>query len=258
MAKQRNLLLVIIIALLSGCGTYVPNLSYVQDDQLYTIDIHRSILCEIIDTIHQADTKTKELRLLRGHDGVDFNNWGVIYTTTLTVVEETALNPSLNAATIPPASTVFTLNAGLNLSARATRSETTQNFVSVKRAASSQACPDGSRNKIPLLGRDLRLADWLVTQLMLVDAGLVPAITAKESFTYQVKFDIVRNANLNSQWAFVNRNLNRAGSVFSTGRNSSHSVLFTFGPTDASRVQLEQNALAVHNARLISEAISRQ
>jgi hypothetical protein len=250
--------IVLCVAIFSGCGTYVPDLSYLEDDQIYTIDVHKSIQCEIVDSIQRASVKSEELGKIRGYDGIDFDNWGVIYATTLSVVEESALNPSLNAATVPPASTVFTINAGVTLSAKATRSETAQNFVSVKRAISSKSCGGGYPNKMPLLGRDLRLSEWLVTQLSLVDTGLIPAITPKESFTYQVKFDIVRNANLNSQWTFLNRDVNRTGGIFSTGRNSSHSVLFTFGPTDASRVQLEESALAVHYARLIGDAVGRQ
>lgn len=249
---------VLVSMILSGCGTFVPALSYHSDDQMYTSGVHASIQCEVVDAIHETYRQKGRIESLRGTNISFFEDWGLLYTLTLNVVENTKLDPSLKAMSLPPGNVVFTLNSGLNLSAKATRKETTQVFSVVRSLAKEAKCEKRPKSNIQLVGNKLGLGSWLRTQLSLVDLGVIKSLTPKESFTYQMTFEIVRSANVNPSWTFAKGNLSQTSGIFATGRTTSHTVLFTFGPTTKDRLQLEESALVVHTANLIGDAVNRQ
>lgn len=249
--------LIIFLAVLSSCGTYIPNLDEPKNDQLFTSKVHYSIFCEAIGAIHLASKKKTELAKFSGVDNDFFEDWGLLYNVSLRTIENSAIDPTLVVGSIPPGSVVFTLNAGVRFSAQATRLETSQVFSSVKRLRSLNKCKEGDSDNILVpSGSNLGLSKWLLDQIRIVETGIISSINSREPFTYMVTFDIGKSGNVTPQWAFTNRNVSRASGLFSAARNTTHSVLFTFGPVADDRLKLEANALAVHNARLIADAIS--
>ncbi|MEP5268116.1 MAG: hypothetical protein ABJQ63_12160 [Lentilitoribacter sp.] len=193
------------------------------------------------------------------------HKWGLFYSVTLSIVEDSSVNPSidiLSPATpvnmLLPGDAVFTLNTGLAFTAKATRKETTQVFYTIGKIMEFNRCGEGApRNKMIPFGNTLRLSDWTVRQFMLISSDLIISLDSKESMTYEVKFELGKRGNVNPKWTFLQRNLNKASGLFNGGRVSSHSVIFTLGPTTDKRRKLEETALAAHNARLIGDAIER-
>ncbi|MBG6166883.1 hypothetical protein IWQ54_006585 [Labrenzia sp. EL_195] len=245
---------------LASCGTYVPPLSYAVSDLIYSIEVKKNIQCEIIDAVHLAYKKADELRRIDGVDRRFFKDWGLLYSLTLNVIENSSLDPSLGLTSLPPGNVVFTLNSGLNVSAKATRVETSQDLFLVSDVAKQNRCEDRPRNKIQPIENTLGLSDWLIGRLAEVDAGLVKSIGPKESFTYKITFEIKRGVGLTPSWAFVDSNLSQTSGIFGAGRTTRHTALFTFGPVkkDASRVELTQTAFAVYSANLIGDAINQE
>nr|WP_319385725.1 hypothetical protein [uncultured Roseibium sp.] len=255
-----RLLAIGMTVLLAGCGTYVPPLSYAVSDLIYSIEVKKNIQCEIIDAVHLAYKKAEELRRVDGVDRRFFKDWGLLYSLTLNVIENTSLDPSLGVTSLPPGNVVFTLNSGLNVSAAATRVETSQDLFLVRDVAKQNRCEDRPKNKIQPFQNNLGLSDWLIGRLAEVDAGLVKSIGPKESFTYKITFEIKRGVGVSPSWAFIDSNLSQTSGVFGAGRTTRHTALFTFGPIKpgTSRVELTQTAFAVYSANLIGDAINQQ
>ena len=249
---------------IAGCGTYVPKISKFKDDQLYTIDVHRSIQCEIIDAVHLAYKKAGELKNLRGTTADFFRPWGIKYALTLNVVEDSSINPSidvLNPATplglLLPGTSVLTLNTGIKLTTKATTTQTDQKFNLVETIGGSLPCRDAPKNRIVALGDNLRIKSWMLTRIALVDSGFIDTLDPKESFTHEVKFEIGKRGNVDPRWTFLQHKFNKAGGLFNAGRTRNHSVLITFGPVDPSRKKLALRAESLHNARLFGNAVSQ-
>lgn len=252
-----------IFALLSGCGTFVPSLTSAGGDFLFVRDVHRSIRCELIETVHEARLQADAIAELEGVDFEFYKNWGVRYTLTLSVVEDTSLNPSLNilspttpANLLSPGDVVFTLNTGLKFTAKATRTEIDQAFNTVGYLEGEELCPKGiPNNRVVVFGNDLGIRSWLITRLQLVKDRLITSLTNKEAFSYEVKFEIGKRGNLDPKWAFIQRNVKDSGGLFNSGRATTHTILVTFGPVSADRQELAPEAAATHNALLTGTLI---
>ncbi len=260
---MRTPFYILMFSVVSGCGTYLPSLTGNEQDRLFVEDVHRNIQCEIIEAIYEANAQAAEISALQEKTVDFFKKWGVKYTLTLNVVEDSSFNPSINvlspttpAAMLGAGDSVFTLNGGLALSAKATRTETDQVFNSISDLSDQNLCVADAQNSTSVFENKLGVQPWLTTRLGLVQSGLITSITNKESFTYQVKFEIGKRSGTTPKWAFVKRGLKDAGTVLGAGRATSHSVLITFGPTVDGRQELATGADALHNARLISEAIN--
>lgn len=260
---MRIFFTVLSLLFLSACGAFVPNLTSSGDDALFVENVHYSIRCELIATIHDANIQAAAIERLTNAKIDFFEKWGVKYTLTLGVVEDTSLTPSLNilspatpASLLNPGDVVFTLNTGLGLSAKATRTETDQSFNTVKFLGNKKPCgKETPNNGIVVFGNNLGIHAWLTTRLNLVREGYISSLTNKEAFTYQVTFEIGKRGNLDPKWAFIQRSLKDTGGLFNTGRRTTHTILVTFGPVTGDRQQLAPEAAAAHNALLIGNSI---
>lgn len=217
-------------------------------------DVHLAIRCELIDAVHEAKRQATAIASLRENTADFFDSWGIKYTLTLQVVENSSANIALGGTSNPtpnPGDTVATLGVGLGGTAKATRVETDQSFSTVKLYAEEKACSGELTNKFVPNGSDLGFSSWILTRLGLVDSGVIGSLTERESFTYRVQFDIARIGSFSPTWTFVQRELSSVAVPLSGGRSVTHSILITFGPTNAARSKLAEDAAAVHNASII-------
>ena len=153
-------------------------------------------------------------------------------------------------------SSVLTLNPGFTLSSKATRIETDQVFNTVEFLETKNNCKPDKQLNHPFFNNALGIQPWLTTRLGLVQSGLLESISEKESFTYQLKFEITKRAGVTPKWEFVRRTLKDFSPTGESGRVTSHSFLITFGPVseDKTRQSLSSQAEAIHTARLIGLA----
>ncbi|WP_026941728.1 hypothetical protein [Hellea balneolensis] len=261
---MRVIFYLAIIGCLSACGTTLPPLTNNNQDQLYVEDVHRAIRCEIVGAIAEAYEQAYTIGKIEQSKVDFFEKWGVKYTLTLNVVEDSSFNPTLNllspttpAEMLDPGDSVFTLESGLTFSAKATRTETDQVFHTVSFLNNQNTCVGSTTTNKPIFGNSIGVQPWLTTRLGLVQSRLIASISDKESFTYQVKFEIGKRGNVTPKWAFVKRTLKDGSFISGAGRASSHSVLITFGPVDDTRRGLAETAEAIHTARLIGQAINQ-
>ena len=137
-----------------ACGTTPPALYGSGPDQLFVEQVHKAIQCKIIYAIKTADTQSATLTLEEKKKIDFFKKWGVKYTLTLNVVEDTSFTPNLNLisrttpiAMLESGNSVLTLNPGFTLSSKATRIETDQVFKTVKFLKTEINCePDEQLN----------------------------------------------------------------------------------------------------------------
>ena len=129
----------------TGCGTYVPELrefpNYTQADTQNMISaIVQSVRCELSNAITSVvNNEISEAPLRRSkrtyYDFLD--GWGAEVTLTFTIVEKTAVAPSVLWTPPSPASSVFTLATGLSGSTQATRIEKMNFFLLGRRTLRS-------------------------------------------------------------------------------------------------------------------------
>lgn len=250
-----------LILFVAGCGLRVPEVSQTVQSEVFVRDVHYGIFCETIEAVSLASQKNREIERITGQKNDFIENWGLKYSITLTTVENSSVSPTISAVPFEPSAsgTVFTIGSGFGYSASATATQTAQKFSSVEYLRSLKVCDQENleeRHNIVPLGGKLGVSNWLISQLALIEAGIISSISTREPFTYRVAFDISASGGLTPTWAFTNKNTRSITGPLSGARSTKHSVLFTFGPVSADRLNLEANALAVHNARLVAEASS--
>jgi len=249
--------------LVTGCGTTRPALYSSDKDQLFVEQVHKAIQCEIVYAIHVANKQASAMDPSE-KDKIDFfKKWGVKYTLTLNVVEDTSFTPNLNLisrttpiAMLESGDSVLTLNPGLTFSSKATRIETDQVFKTVEFLETQNKCEPDEHFNHPFFNNSLGIQPWLTTRLGLVKSGIFESISEKESFTYQLQFEIGKRVGVTPKWEFVRRTLKDVSPIGEGGRATSHSFLVTFGPVskDKTRQSLSDQAEAIHTARLIGLA----
>jgi hypothetical protein len=253
----------------TGCGAVVPNLAVDRTDALYVEDVHNAIECELIDAAHiitdQAKVlykKNKELGKKNIPKSDFLDEWGVLYNLTLVITENTGANPSIDlltpttpAADLLPGARVFTLNSGLGVSAKATRTETSQSFASIYVLSRKNKCIEKQNNRIIPIGNKLGIQKWMSGRLKLFYEGTIVSKNPKDAFTYQVKFEISKDLKIDPKWSFKERKFSGSNGLFNMGRASAHSVLVTFGPAEPNRLRLDFEARNLHVSRVIGSAV---
>ncbi|WP_246688951.1 hypothetical protein [Mesorhizobium sp. WSM4310] len=217
--------------------------------------IIRSVGCELSYTVTEVIKNDEALANDRKSHKLyaDFlRDWGVEVALNLTIVERTSVNPTAVLAPASGPSSVFTLAGGLTGSAEATRTQKTNVFFTVADLyrpehfdihSQERGCRDPSGNKHGslLVDSDLRLNSLLQGRL---DAAIlhfanspgdpVPIHGDQNVLSQSVSFKIVTSGNLTPAWKLVRATINPGGTLFSTGRDRTHELVFTFGPLDKS------------------------
>jgi len=212
------------ILILSGCGTYVPAIPEIwedQGDQQHSPplegDIKNRIFCDIKNAILDIYNRHPRLRdeaFLREaakQDKITFADFGVEVVLTLTVDETSTANPGLAFKTpMIPATTRFpnniavtspqsyALGLGANLSSHATRIDKFNFLYSVAELAKNpRPCSEESfrtGSSLLLHSGDLRISEWLRTALDL--AGIAKDDTTGLDVTAAASANTLKRASL--------------------------------------------------------------
>src|SRR4051794_17763391 len=158
MSAMRFVVSIFLGGLLCGCGLRVPEIadsgSRVEGQQLVQA-ILINITCELRDAVNDLREAYPE--------GTFIDGYGIQTTLTLTYQEKGTLAPSVNWFPPSPASAIFNIGAGINLSSDATRKNVIDGYYLVSDLKNAR-CSDAARpNGLFLLQSDLKLSEWLFT-----------------------------------------------------------------------------------------------
>jgi hypothetical protein len=216
--------------LLAGCGLRVPEIAESGDrvaGQQLVQAILINITCELRDAV-------SDLREAYPH-GTFIDGYGIQTTLTLTYEEKGTLAPGVNWFPPSPATAVFNLGTGLNLSSDATRKNVIDGYYLVSDLENAR-CSDAARpNGAFLLQSDLKLSEWLFDA---VSASLTNTVNFKNTalgvkdsiLQHEVKFVIDTSANATPTWKFKLVTVNPGGTFLNLDRTRTNDLLITLGP----------------------------
>lgn len=260
MCFWRYVLTSVFCLALADCGTYVPstrewpNANTLKESDMISTII-RSVGCELSYTVTQVienDRRDATYRKTQQTYTDFLNNWGVEVAINLTVVEKTSVNPTVLLTPPSGPSSIFTAAAGLAGSAEATRLQKTNVFFTVADLyrpqlfsvdSTKRGCrdPRGNKEGSLLVDSDLKLSSLLegrigATILNVADSpgSSVPITGQKNVLSQTVSFKIVTSGSITPTWKLVRASVNPSGTFFSTNRDRTHELVFTFGPLDKS------------------------
>lgn len=259
---------------LSGCGLLTPNIQefWANNDQatLRENDLVRLIRCETGIAIQRAlrGDFAPTYVATPGHPPPDiakaldwFKSWGVAVSLTMTVVENSAVNPGVTATNVlqnavtkfPINGNVttaqnFTLAVGGTFSSTATSADKLLLFYKVTDLDKDHAhfaqdangnflpCPPPTAGGTLFTEDNFKISDWLQRTLFLQytqvnNYGELPlGPQGQNSVSHEVKFEIVTNGNVTPTWKFVNISNLPSNPFFSTGRDRTQDLIITMGP----------------------------
>jgi hypothetical protein len=252
MSASRWTVSVVVAFVLTGCGTYVPDTQdfpgNTGDQQLLVQAIVQSVHCEVANAISDIYRQSAKYPALVPITKT-LENWGLQMTLSLKTEEKGALNPTVLVTPPTPATAVFTLGAGVTLSADAIRTDKLYFYYRVKDLKKLH-CPTGIPPEAPvsspLIQNNLKFGDWLYDILIPAGTNEITLPTSPKGplkqnvIYYEVSFEIVTGGTLTPSWKFTRVNVNRIGtvSVNPTGtlaaatRDRTHDLQITMGPGD--------------------------
>ncbi|WP_156649682.1 hypothetical protein [Methylobacterium sp. Leaf89] len=244
----------------SGCGTYIPStrdITSTDSDEVEMIEeISRTINCELSHTVTRIiDLDDFDSR--RGGGGRTYasflKEWGVQVALNMTVYERTNFNPTVLVTPPPTPSVITTLAGGGTLNGEAYRLQKINFFYTVqdlyrprffKEAEYNiEACRNPARYKAgsPLVDSDLRLFSLIKGRISSTALGFSrgpesPVLSSgeKNALSQTVSFKVTASGQFNPSFKLTRAGLNPSGNLFSTGRDRTHELVFTFGPLDKS------------------------
>jgi hypothetical protein len=235
--------------LLAGCGLRVPEIAE-SGDRVEAQQLVQAILINITCELRGA---VNDLRAAYP-GGTFLDGFGIQTTLTLTYEEKGTLAPSVNWLPPSPASAVFNLGAGLNLSSDATRKNVIDGYYLVSDLQNAR-CSDAARpNGAFLLQSDLKLSEWLFTA---VSASLTNTVNFKNAalgvkdsiLQHEVKFVVDTSANATPTWKFKLVTVNPGGTFLNLDRSRTNDLLITLGPAVPSVVAASQKGRIVSVVR---------
>ena len=266
-----------IALMLTGCGTYVPNIQenpWASDPNRLVAAIVTSIHCEIINAVVyviNADRANYWSNPQQGLKADWLNKWGAQIQITLTTDERSALSPS---GSYSP--NIFTLLLGANISSEATRTDTLNYYHTVKnlygigKGCTPKILSDLDLGNHPvgslLIQSDLKLRDWLSAVVLGVGTEQIPitkpAGVTNPSFSnailHDVKFQVITSGNITPTWKLALATINPTAPFATASRTRTHELLITFGPNDPATNSLGPNTPAAGTflSQQIGSAIS--
>jgi hypothetical protein len=232
---------------LSGCGLFVPEIQenpFAPGHAVLMIQaIVQSVHCEMGNAL--KDVRNYDLETAKKYHQKPITDfllrWGTEMTLTLTIDEKSSLAPNLTWMPPSPASSVFTLGAGLGGAADATRTEKMSFYYLVSTLLKEPYCAtgvqQGDENSL-LVRSDLKLKEWLQDYLSAVGTKEgQPPVTASGALkdtvlSHDIKFDITTSGNVTPSWKLTRATVNPTGPFFSTSRDRTHDLTITLGPGD--------------------------
>jgi hypothetical protein len=227
----------------------------------------RSIVCELSYAVTLAvENDLKQAHDRPGHRAYSsfLSGWGVEVATDLTVNANSTLNPSGIWAPITPPSAVFTLGGSVSGSSAATNENKYNVFYPIAALykpnlfqlnSEVRPCrdPRGNQEGSPLVDIDLQILPLLESRIQIVQLGFASGPSAanvvtgeKNVLTQTVSIKQTLSGDITPTWKFTTGSVNPSGKFFSTGRDRTHQVVFTFGPMAANGRALTPLAEAFH------------
>lgn len=249
--RSLNILAIVTALSASACGTFVPGLQELSTDasaeqklvQAIVTSIHCDLSNAVIDFIDSDRDAAVYNKGLRQAAWID--RWGAQVTITLTIEDQTTLNPTATGLPPSPADAVFTIAGGLRGSATATRTNKLNFFYTVKDLYKRGGCQTGIQPTTgapsPLIQNNLRTKDWLFDQIAPsgTKEGVYPVSSSnvfqQNVLSHDVKFQIITSGSLNPTWKLTRVFVNDSGTLVSTSRDRTSDLLVTFGPLDPSQ-----------------------
>lgn len=264
----------------SGCGTYVPQIGEIWDDNTGTSagDLERlikqKIYCELQAAVNDVNTpdlpdpyRTKNWYQRDKAGNYELvqplpDDWGVQMSLQLIVEEDSSINPGisfinpLKAQTIfgSPVSQTFSIGAGGSLSATATRTDKFSMYYLIPDFKGETNCVGKPVGKIPadslLLQSDLGIEKWLRNALNVRgETGVSRNNQQLESLSYDVKFEVVSSAYGLPGWKLAKVTTGNGGlNLLTTKRDRTHEMTLTFGPSQTSNGKAQPNPIALNSA----------
>ncbi|MET0969253.1 MAG: hypothetical protein ABWY18_08645 [Tardiphaga sp.] len=238
-AVQLILAFAVASTILSGCGTYVPDIedfpSGPENRNRFIRGIVKNITCEVRDALAKIYTERTQYTFL--------DNWGVQMTLNLQLDEKSEANPVVNWTPPSPASALFNLGAGSTLSSAATRIDKMNFFFTVPELRSYQKCEDVERPGGPMLMQsDLKLYDWIVANLQASATGAnlysrnqPGGQFGHDVFSHEVRFEVLTSGGITPGWKLSRLDINQSGTFLSASRTRTHDLTITFGPTELTK-----------------------
>jgi hypothetical protein len=221
---------------LSACGLRVPEIQEIGDrveGQRFVQAVLTNITCELRGALN-------DLRLAYPK-GTFIDSWGIQTTLTLTYDENGAIAPGVLWSPPSPATSLFSLGAGLNFSSDATRIDTINAYYLVSDLEKARCSDEARSNGAFLLQNDLKLSEWLFDA---VSASVTNTINFRNTtlavttnvLQHEVKFVIVSSGTLNPSWTLTRLTVDGNGNLLSAGRTRTNDLLITFGPASTAVV----------------------
>lgn len=237
-------------AVLSGCGLYVPEKGFLSEDEarppnaspegMYENNVVAHIRCEIRNGVWKV--------LHGGPNGEPLPNvqwlksYGAIVTLRLTAEEQSGLNPGLSLLTPLVQAQSFTLGLGASGSANATRVETIQftftNAELLKEAKEDfnngiTSC-EGFQHGV-LIESNLKIDQFIYDKAVI--AGAAGEATSKSlstppysQFQEELTFLTAFGGSVTPTWKFTRISVNPSSPLFSATRTDTNYVEITLGP----------------------------
>lgn len=257
---------------LAACGTYIPSQrDWPNGSSREVADMNATLVRSIVCELSYAVTLAIKNDLAQAVDRRNHRaysrflaDWGVEVATDLTVTENSTISPSGAWAPVSPASAVFTLTGGISGGAVSTNENNYNVFYPIAALykpnlfhlnSEDRPCrdPRGNKEGSPLVDIDLRILPLLESRIQVVQLGFAnsPDTTEivtgeKNVLTQTVSIKETVSGNITPTWTFTTGSVNSSGNLFSTGRDRTHQVIFTFGPLASGRQTLTPLAQAFH------------
>ncbi|MDB5611589.1 MAG: hypothetical protein JWP25_8489 [Bradyrhizobium sp.] len=272
MKVLRFVLIACLCAAQVGCGTYIPSQrdwpnSRPRDVEDMNIALVRTIVCELSYAVTVAIRNDREGARRRRSERIYtgfLDHWGVEVATDLTASESSTVNPSGLWAPISPASAVFTLGGGIRGAAVASNENTFNVFYPLAALYQptvfptddpQRPCrnPTGNKDGSPLVDIDLKIQPLLESRAQLVEIGVAEdpdrqakIYSVKNVLTQTVSIKETVSGDITPTWKFTTGSVNPSGTFFSTSRERTHQIVFTFGPLAGDGRSLTDLAEAFH------------
>lgn len=278
MSTMRWAMPIFASALLSGCGTYVPEKLLFANAE----DANGMFESVIVDNV-KCELRLGVKRVLvtfpqngKYNDVTWLASWGALVTLKITVDEKSSASPGVSLVGVPN----FSAPLGASGAADATRIETIAFSYSFADLLAEDAAlakhhfetNDCSLNeKGILIESNLKIGDFIRDKMIVAaNPGAVQGKTAGASpfsvFSYQTTFVSSFGGTATPTWKFVRGSVDGASALFTASRQKTHDVSITLGPalpaTKSSPARLSEQATITHesavNAMFISTAIQSQ
>jgi hypothetical protein len=282
------------IAAVGGCGLFVPEKNMVSPDHIvdpekgissegrYENTLVTHLVCEIASGIWDATANPYfYVPWLKSHD------WGTSVTLTITVEDQSGLNPGLALATplensikfFPVGGNVtssqsFSLGLGGSGAAAATRTETIQfTYENDKLWAFAKSNAQDGRMSCEKYQQGVIVESDLKIRQFIYDKAVVASfnnVTSSKNgyppfntFTENLSFVASLGGSVTPTWKFARVSVNPSGTFLSATRTNTNQLTITIGPIQSyaslkGPAQLSTGAQNQHNVQLQAGANAQQ